>query len=144
MHRTSVGRDAAEKFKEIPLFEGLSSGQRQMLARVADQVTAADGEAIMGEGEPGHEFMVLERGRAEVCMHGDPVRMMEPGEFFGEIAVLADGAPRSATVVARGDVRAFVFTAHFMHEIRQRIPALGERIDCAAQQRTERDPLASA
>jgi hypothetical protein len=49
VHRTSVGADAAEKFNEIPLFEGLSLGQRQMIARVADQVTAAEGETIMGE-----------------------------------------------------------------------------------------------
>ena len=141
MQRTAVGPDAVEKFRDIPLFEGLSLGQRQMLARVADQVTAAAGETIMGEGEPGHEFMVLERGLAEVYVHGDPVRMMHAGEFFGEMAVLSDGAPRSATVIARSDVRAFVFTAHFTHEIRERMPALGERIARAAHERAERGAL---
>jgi CRP-like cAMP-binding protein len=141
VHRTSVGPDAAEKFNEIPLFEGLSLGQRQMIARVADQVTAAEGETVMGEGEPGHEFMVLERGHAEVLVHGERVRIMNAGEFFGEMAVLSDGAPRSAAVVARSDVRAFVFTAHFVHELHERIPELGERIDRTAQERAERDAL---
>ena len=143
MQRRSVGPDAAEKFKQIPLFEGLSGGQRQMLARVADQVTAVDGETIMGEGDPGHEFMVLEQGRAEVSVHGEPVRIMQAGEFFGEMAVLSDGVPRSASVVARSDVRAFVFTAHFMHEMRAHVPVLSERIERAAQERLEQDTARS-
>jgi CRP-like cAMP-binding protein len=84
--------------------------------------------------------MVLERGHAEVLVRGEHARIMNAGEFFGEMAVLS-GAPRSAAVVARSDVRAFVFTAHFVHELHEHIPELGQRIDRTVQERAARDAL---
>ena len=47
MRRTSVGPDGADRLGALPLFEGLSRGQLQMLVRVADQVVAAAGDTIM-------------------------------------------------------------------------------------------------
>jgi CRP-like cAMP-binding protein len=144
MRRTSIGPDGAERLGRIALFEGLSYGQRQMLARVADQVLAAAGETIMSQGEAGYEFMVLEDGTAQVIQDGARVRVMPAGDFFGELSVLKDGAPRTASVVALSDVRALVFTAHYMREMHERVPELRERIDRAASERLERDAQASA
>jgi CRP-like cAMP-binding protein len=142
VHRSSIGPDGAERLKQIPLFEDLSLGQRQMLARLVDQISAAAGETIMDQGTPGYEFMVLEQGSVEVLQDGMRIRLMGPGDFFGELAVLADGAARSASVVARSDVQALVFTAHFMHEMHERLPELGQRIDRVARERVAGDELA--
>jgi CRP-like cAMP-binding protein len=142
--RTSIGPDGAERLGEIALFAGLSYGQRQMLARVADQVLAVAGEPIMRQGEAGHEFLVLEKGSAEVLQDGARIRVIRDGDFVGELAVLGDGAPRSASVVAISDLRALVFTAHYMREMHERVPELRERIDRAARERLERDAHASA
>ena len=139
MRRTSVGPDGADRLGALPLFEGLSRGQLQMLVRVTDQVVAAAGDTIMDQGDAGYEFMVLEQGSAEVRQDGQRVRVMEAGEFFGELAALSDGAPRTATVIALSDVRAFVFTAHFLHELHDRVPELGARIDRVARERFQRD-----
>jgi CRP-like cAMP-binding protein len=142
VHRSSTGPDGAERLKQIHLFEDLSLGQRQMLARLVDQVSAVRGETIMDQGTPGYEFMVLEQGRVEVLQDGVRIRLMGPGEFFGELAVLDDGAARTASVVALSDVQALVFTAHFMREMHDRLPELGARIDRVARERVERDELA--
>jgi CRP-like cAMP-binding protein len=77
----------------------------------------------MLQGDPGYELMMLEEGRAEVIKDGERISAMGPGDCFGEIAVLSDGRPRSASVVATSDLRAIVLTAHFMREMQDRVPS---------------------
>jgi flavin reductase (DIM6/NTAB) family NADH-FMN oxidoreductase RutF len=62
-----------------------------------------DGEALMRAGEPGDSMMLVVEGMALVERGGRTVPVAH-GELVGEIAVL-DGGPRTATVVAEGQVR---------------------------------------
>jgi len=68
-----------------------------------------DGHLLLRQGEVGHEMFVLLEGEVEVLVEkGDStttVATLGPGEFLGEMA-LFDGERRSATVRAKGDVRA--------------------------------------
>jgi CRP-like cAMP-binding protein len=139
MQRRRVGRDGPGRLEKIPLFEGLFTGQRRMLADLVDEVLADEGEVLMAEGMQGLEVMMIEEGAAEVHQGGERINTMGPGDFFGELAVLGDGMPRTATVTALSPVRGLVFTAHFVREIRDRLPLVGERIEQAARERAERD-----
>jgi len=139
-----MGRDGAERLGQIEILGELSIGQRRMLAGLADEATAATGETLMAQGEPGYEVLLLEEGRAEVVQDGARINELGPGEMFGELAVLGDGVARTASVVAVTDVRAVVLTAHFMRELRTRLPEVGEQIDRAAAERRERDLLRGA
>jgi CRP-like cAMP-binding protein len=139
MHRRRIGSDGAERLAHIDGLSGLSLGQRRELARLADEVTAESGEMLMAQGEQGLEFLMLEEGSADVIKDGQRINVMGPGDFFGELAVLNDGVPRTASVVATSKLRAISLTAHFMRELRARMPAVGERIDRVAAQRIERD-----
>ena|SRR5271166_2427009 len=142
MQRKTVGRDGAERLEKLTLFGGLSMGQRRMLARVLDEITAEAGETLMREGDPGYEVLVLEEGTAEVVQHGARINELGPGDLFGELAVLEDGAPRTATVVALSPLRAIVLTAHFMREVRERMPGVGEQILRTAGAHRQRDEQA--
>lgn len=142
MHRRTIGSDGAERLERIPLFAELSTGQRLMLARVVDELTAEAGETLMLQGEPGYEVLILEEGSADVLQDGEHINQMGPGDFFGELAVLELGSPRTASVVASTPVRAIVLTAHFMREVRERMPDVGEHIDREAAARRERDARA--
>ena len=70
----------------------------------------------MQEGSSGYEFIVIEQGTAEVTRQGRPINHLAEGAFFGELAVLGDGTPRTASVTATSPVRGLAFTAHFMRE----------------------------
>ncbi|MEZ4296928.1 MAG: cyclic nucleotide-binding domain-containing protein [Polyangiaceae bacterium] len=74
----------------------------------------AAGELIVREGEEARAAYVLEEGLVEVFKTvGDtyvPLRLMGPGEVFGEAAVFSS-KPRSASVVAKSDVVVRVITA---------------------------------
>ena len=144
MQRISVGSDGAQRLGAIPLFADLSPGQRSMLARVLDEVLADAGETLMTEGEQGFEMMMIEEGGAEVRRHGEPVSELGPGDFFGEMAVLEDGAPRSASVIALTPLRGLLFTARFARTIHDRMPEVGARMEQAARAHHERDARAEA
>jgi len=142
VQRRSVGRDGTDRLGAIPLFSGLSRGQLSMLARLLDELVADAGEVLMAEGQPGFELMMLESGTAEVRRNGVVVNAMQPGDFFGEMAVLEDGAPRSASVIAQTPVRGLLFTARFVRTIHDRLPEVGERMERAAGAHRERDARA--
>ncbi len=66
----------------------------------------AAGDVEVAEGEPGDAFYVVGSGRLQVVQGGQPVVDLEPGQHFGELALLLD-APRNATVRALTPVRVF-------------------------------------
>ena len=144
MQRKRLGRGGGERLGGMNILSGLSLGQRRELARLADELIAETGETVMREGDPGYEFMMLEEGEADVIQHGQRINVMGPGDCFGELATLSDGSPRTASVVARSDLRAIVLTAHFMREMHDRMPAAGEAVDQVAAERRERDALRDA
>jgi CRP-like cAMP-binding protein len=138
----SVGDDASERLGAIPLFDGLSVAELRMIGRLVDCLEADVDEVIMDQGRHGYEFVIIEEGEAEVLRDGVRVRLLGQGEFFGELAILGDGTPRTASVVATTPMRALTLTSHFLHQIREQIPLVRERIDQEAQERLARNASA--
>ena len=98
MRRRSLGSDGADRLGGLELFANTTAGERRMLARLVDEIICEQGETIMQEGSPGYEFIVIEHGTAEVSREGRPINTLAEGAFFGELAVLGDGTPRTASV----------------------------------------------
>jgi CRP-like cAMP-binding protein len=75
----------------------------EQLAHALEEVSAPAGEEIVRQGDRGDRFYLVKRGALDVYVHGALVQSLEPGDSFGEIALLRD-VPRTATVRARTDV----------------------------------------
>ena len=61
------------------------------------------GQFIFREGDPGNEMFIIEAGAIEIlrAVRGaTPLAILEPGDFFGEMAVLED-QPRFASARAK-------------------------------------------
>ena len=104
MRRGKVKRDAKlQLLGGVPLFAGCSKADLRWVAGATGEEAFAAGDEVIREGEPGFDFFVIADGEAEVRRNGRKVSSMGPGEFFGEIALVAD-VPRTATVIARTEL----------------------------------------
>jgi CRP-like cAMP-binding protein/Zn-dependent protease len=104
--------EAAELIDRLPAFEDLPEDVLSDLAGRVRLRSFPPEHAVVRQGDRADAFFVLRRGRLAVEDEhpetGDTrvLRTLEPGESFGELALLA-AAPRSATVRAMDDVEVF-------------------------------------
>lgn len=118
----------------IPLFAGLSKGDRRQVAQFADEVDVAAGRQLIEEGEFGYEFFAIEDGTASVSREGTHIRDLGPGDFFGEIA-LVETERRTATVVAASPMRVVVMTRRDFQRMAYEFPEVTARISQAIRER---------
>lgn len=62
------------------------------------------GDVIFKEGEPGAEFFVIQSGKVDIQLGNRLLGSLGDHDIFGEMALI-DPAPRSATAVAKTDVK---------------------------------------
>ncbi|HKG43968.1 MAG TPA: cyclic nucleotide-binding domain-containing protein [Gaiellaceae bacterium] len=99
-----------ELLQRVPLFADFERRELERLARSFKQRTFAEGSTVADEGRTGAGFFVIESGEASVSVHGSDRAKLGPGDYFGEIALIDDGA-RSATVTADSELRCYGLTS---------------------------------
>lgn len=102
-------RPAAETIAKIPLFSDLEPRELKRIADSFKERQYAAGETIASEGSSGAGFFVIGEGQAKVTVHGEERATLGPGEYFGEIALIDEGA-RTATITAETDMTCYGMT----------------------------------
>jgi small-conductance mechanosensitive channel/CRP-like cAMP-binding protein len=133
--------DIAAALARVPLLEPLTADELAVLAAQVRRLPFARGEAIVREGEPGDSFYLVERGAVAVVIGaGDggtrTISRTTAGDYFGEMSLLT-GEPRTATVVAEGDVAVLEVGRAAFEQILTANPALLEPISQIAAHRQE-------
>lgn len=88
--------------RRVPMLAPLDDEVQEDLASRMVERRVEAGETLVAEGDAAEEFFLIVEGTFDTLIQGDPVRVMNPGDSFGEIALLRD-SERTATVVARED-----------------------------------------
>ena len=96
--------DEAQSLARVPLFKRLEPHELEHLAADVDQVTYQAGETIFNEHDLGDGLYVVEHGLVRIWVVDEDVNEvtlaeLQPGEFFGELAVL-DRGERSSSATA--------------------------------------------
>jgi CRP/FNR family transcriptional regulator, cyclic AMP receptor protein len=99
-----------ELLQRAPLFSDFDRGDLRRLSRSFKERTFEAGSTVAAEGKTGVGFFVIESGEATVSVRGDEHGTMGPGDYFGEIALIDDGA-RSATITANTDLHCYGLTS---------------------------------
>jgi CRP/FNR family cyclic AMP-dependent transcriptional regulator len=105
-----VAEPSVELLERVPLFADFDRRDLERLARSFKERTFESGHAVASEGKGGAGFFVIESGEATVTVRGSERRKLGPGDYFGEIALIDDGA-RSATVTADSDLHCYGLTS---------------------------------
>lgn len=92
-----------DTLKNINIFSECSTRELKAISRLITQVRKKEGANLTVEGTPGREFLIIVEGEATVRRNGKVIARLGPGDFFGELAVVA-GVPRTATVTADTDM----------------------------------------
>lgn len=127
----------AKALGRCPFFTDLSRNELLELAKVTEDLEVEEGKTLTREGQSGSEFFVIVDGEVSVTKDGSEIRTLGPGDFFGEIALLAD-TPRTATVTAKTPLRFFVLTRQAFRSLLAHQPELEEKVLKALDERLRR------
>ena len=103
MRRTS----AAGFLADVPIFSQCTARERARIVSLLTEVNVPAGKVLCTEGDPGRECFIVATGNARATLRGKKLADFGPGAFFGEMSIL-DGGPRTATIVAKTDMKLWV------------------------------------
>ncbi len=124
--------DYKELLRSVYFLRNLQDSDLELVAERCSEQQFAPGETIFREGDRGERFYIILSGDVEIWKR-DPqlgeqlLAIQGPGEMFGEIA-LVDDLSRSATVMARGPVRALYLTRERLDEVLDASSSVGRSL----------------
>ena len=124
----------AETLPNIELFSELSKKELKNIAGLMTPIQVKKGRVLTEEGAPGREFMIIVEGIATVRRKGKVLAKLGPGDFFGELAVVA-GMPRTATVTADTDMIIETLNRREFSSLLDESPRLAKKILVGAVRR---------
>ena len=115
------------RLSSIPLFADLPEADLDLIATVARDGEAAEGDTLLTEGDFGYALYAIESGTAAVSAIGVPLAQLGPGDVFGEMAVLSSGR-RTATVKATSPMRLITLFNRDVWELDKSAPDVTTRL----------------
>jgi small-conductance mechanosensitive channel/CRP-like cAMP-binding protein len=145
--------DAATRLSEqerllegVDLLASLPAGARRQIAVSAPMAVYGSGETLVRQGDEGQSMFVVLDGEVRVVLEPrrNEVARIRRGGYFGEMSLLT-GDPRSATVLAAGDVTVVEIGVDLFRRIIAAHPEAIEKIGLAVMmRRAELDQIKSA
>jgi CRP/FNR family cyclic AMP-dependent transcriptional regulator len=126
--------DIDQTLARIPIFSECSNKELKAISKLVTPVEVRAGKVLTTEGDVGREFMIIASGTATVKRNGRKVATLGPGDFFGELAVLA-GVPRTATVTAETDMVVEALNRQEFSSLLDESPTLAKKILLGAVKR---------
>jgi len=114
------------------IFKNLSVSEAKKVVLLGSIREAAAKETIVQQGESGEEMYLILSGKVKIvaqCDDGTEKELdtMEPGELFGEMALLGEGI-RTATVIAETDLELLRIDYKALERVRRRDPKISAKL----------------
>ncbi len=110
---------------KYPPFKGFDDNDLTALGSVGSEKTFRKDELVFEEDSKGDSMYVIKTGAVKILKkvknQENTIAVLNPGEFFGEMALL-DGLPRSAAVRATADSEVYVINLDGYQRLRREFP----------------------
>ena len=129
--------DAAERvLASVDLFAAMPPELRREVAQSAASAVYGSGETIVRQGDAGQSMFVIASGAVSIVLEParNEVARTPAGGYFGEMSLLT-GAPRTATVLAVGDVHTIEIGVDLFRRLAAAQPDAIEKIAVLATSR---------
>jgi CRP-like cAMP-binding protein len=119
-----------EFLRRIRLFEGISKKRLIHVLENLQERTYLKGETIFAEGDIGRALFIVFSGKVTLTKlnpetgKADPLAVVNPGEFFGEMALLEE-MPRSAGAAAAEETQVFMLFKTKLESLLFSYPRIG-------------------
>jgi CRP-like cAMP-binding protein len=127
---------------DIPAFKPVHDLTLRRIERRFERRSFEAGEVVIPEAAAGDEVFFIISGVAAVTRCGGEIARLEPGDWFGELAVLLD-LPRNATVRAVTPLDVFVVERKPFFDLLLEVPDLWRRLAAILARRLRQADLAS-
>ena len=119
--------DTAGLVRKVPMFAELDDDETTWVADLATEFEVPAGFVLIERGQPGSGMFIITDGTVTVELPQGPVEL-GPGEFVGEIPLLADGITRVARVRATTPVKGLAISRMALSELLRREPRVAVRM----------------
>jgi putative ABC transport system ATP-binding protein len=127
-------------FSNARVLRELDEPGRRRLLDASEAITFPDGTEVVREGEPGDALYIIIEGIASVVADDlgtqKAVAELTDGTIFGEMGVITN-QPRSATVIARGELKVLKIPKDAVLAILKDYPKVRELVAKIGVARTE-------
>lgn len=110
---------------KYPPFKTFDGNDLEALGSAGEEKAVKKDELVFDEDSKGDSMYVLKSGAVKILKkvknQENTIAVLNPGEFFGEMALL-DGLPRSAAVRATGDCELFMISLEGYQKLRREKP----------------------
>lgn len=116
-----------EYLKRVPLFRDLDNDELDSVGAVVTTLRFKTGETLIHQGAAAHEMFIIANGTLEVTRDGQHIADLGPGDFAGEMAVLAR-THRNSTVAAKTDAEVLHIDGRSLQALFADVPQLAVKM----------------
>ena len=112
-----------ETLRSIPIFEAVSDNALERILERSNEFEAQPGHVLVAPNQPGTGLFVIEEGKVTVDLRGREVDL-GPGDIFGELALLDEGAVHSGRVCAATNLKCIAISRDDFAELMDSEPQM--------------------
>jgi CRP/FNR family transcriptional regulator, cyclic AMP receptor protein len=137
MFTSRISKQRRDRLAAVPLFSQCTGRELERIAALTTEHHAERGDVLTMAGQPGDQCFIIASGTATVYRDDLTLDVLGPGAIVGEVALL-DHGPRTATVVADGDMALLVMSRSEFARFTMVAPSVGRKIFKALATRIRR------
>jgi CRP/FNR family transcriptional regulator, cyclic AMP receptor protein len=118
----------SETMRSLWLLSECTDGEIRFVDSICTQVNVDAGQTLIRQHAHGREFFISRQGTAAVTIDDQLAGLIEPGYFFGELALLCE-CPRTATVTAATPMELLALSQReFASLLAARVPSITNKM----------------